>query len=203
MFSNFDVYSYNVFTKNGAGVAVMFSKEIKMYHNQFISNWGGASYGLLLKEIYDADIRNNVFKDNTIGIRVEGSTRINYVSNEFISNGWALKIAGGCYDNFISLNNFISNSFDLAMDKSSNNNRIERNHWSEYSGYDLDKDGLGDVPHRPVKLFDYIVNQAPESIILLRSLFIDLINFSERVSPIFTPKDVVDDFPVMNEISNK
>ena len=200
MFSNYDTYRGNVFRANGAGVAVMFSKEIKMYRNRFVNNWGGASYGLLLKEIYDADIRYNVFDRNTVGIRVEGSTRVKYSSNDFINNGWAIKFAGGCYDNAIHSNNFIANSFDLAMDKASNNNSLEKNYWADYSGYDLDKDGTGDVPHRPVKLFNFIVLQTPESVILLRSLFIDLINFSEKVSPVFTPKNVVDDSPKMKRI---
>ncbi len=51
MFSNRDEYLNNRFEKNGAGVAVMFSKFIIMKSNQFIGNWGPASYGLLLKEI--------------------------------------------------------------------------------------------------------------------------------------------------------
>ncbi len=125
------------------------------------------------------------------------------MSNDFINNGWALKIAGGCYDNAITSNNFIANSFDLAMDKASNNNSLKENFWADYSGYDLDRDGTGDVPHRPVKLFNFIVTKTPESVILLRSLFIDLINFSEKVSPIFTPKNVVDESPRMQRISHK
>lgn len=201
MFSNYDEYFDNVFSKNGAGVAVMFSKQINMYRNRFSENWGGASYGLLLKEIYDADIKNNEFYKNTIGVRVEGSSRVKYENNDFTGNGWAMKIAGGCYDNYVSGNNFVSNSFDLALDKSSNNNKIERNFWSDYTGYDLDKDGTGDVAHRPVKLFNYIVQQTPESLILMRSLFIDLINFSEKVSPVFTPENVMDRKPLMKQIS--
>ena len=35
MFSNDDIYEDNIFEKNGAGVAVMFSKKIKMYNNIF------------------------------------------------------------------------------------------------------------------------------------------------------------------------
>ena len=32
------------------------------------------------------------------------------------------------------------------------------------------------------------------------SLFVDLINFSEKVSPIFTPKNVLDNQPLMKKI---
>jgi nitrous oxidase accessory protein len=197
MFSNDDDYFNNEFRRNGAGVAVMFSKRINMWENTFEFNWGKASYGILLKEIYDAEIKNNVFRENTIGIYVEGSTRINYFENDFIRNGWALKISGGCLDNKVTENNFISNSFDLAFNSAINNNTFDGNYWSDYSGYDLDKDGIGDVPYRPVKLFNYVVNKTPEAMVLLRSLFVDIINFSEKVSPIFTPKNVVDNMPRM------
>lgn len=197
MFSNNDEYHDNTFTNNGAGVAVMFSKFIKMTGNTFTKNWGTASYGLLLKEIYDAEIENNTFEENTIGINVEGSTRINYFKNNFIGNGWSIKIAGACYTNIFKENNFLNNSFDISYNSKINDNKFDNNYWSTYTGYDLDKNGIGDIPYRPVKLFSYIVNKTPETIILLRSLFVDIINFSEKVSPVFTPDELVDNSPLM------
>ena len=107
MFSNSNSYQDNIFERNGAGVAVMFSKDIVMTNNIFQYNWGTASYGLLLKEIYDAEISNNTFIQNTIGINAEGSTRVNYFNNIFKSNGWATKITGGCYDNIFYNNDFL------------------------------------------------------------------------------------------------
>ena len=78
---------------------------------------------------------------------------------------------------------------------------MNNNYWSNYTGYDLDKDGAGDIPYRPVKLFSYIVNRTPETIILLRSLFIDIIDFSEKVSPIFTPDNLIDETPEMKRVA--
>jgi nitrous oxidase accessory protein len=203
MFSNHNEYHHNDFNNNGAGVAVMFSKYIRMHHNTFRYNWGTASYGLLLKEIYDAQIENNYFEQNTIGINVDGCTRIDYTNNHFVRNGWAVKFNGGCYKNIFEYNNFIHNAFDLSYNSKLNNNRFEGNYWSEYTGYDLDKDGIGDVAHRPVKLFSYIVSKTPESLVLLRSLFIDIINFSEKVSPVFTPDNLVDLKPIMKKIDDR
>lgn len=200
MFSNNDEYHGNKFANNGAGVAVMFSKFIKMYNNIFYKNWGNSSYGLLLKEIYDGNIYNNLFEENTIGINVEGSNRIIYKNNDFKSNGWAVKIQGGCYNNTFTKNNFISNTFDVSYSGNINENLFNENYWSQYTGYDLDKNNIGDIPYRPVKLFSYIINNNPESIILLRSLFIDIINFSEKVSPVFTPDNLIDNKPLMKKI---
>jgi len=200
MFSNDDSYTCNLFRDNGAGVAVMFSKRIEMRYNRFEHNWGRSSYGLLLKEIYDAEIEHNTFDKNTIGILLEGSTRLNYRFNEFRANGWAVQMSGGCLDNNFSFNDFLYNSNDLVINGRVNNNTFDNNYWSSYSGYDLDRDGAGDVAYRPVKLYSYIQSQAPESIILMRSFFIDLLNFSEKVSPVFTPENVLDHRPLINRV---
>ena len=202
MFSHHNEYHHNEFNANGAGVAVMFSKHIKMHHNKFIYNWGAASYGLLLKEINDAQIDHNTFEQNTIGINIDGCNRITYSNNDFIHNGWAIKFNGGCYTNIFEYNNFMNNAFDLSYNSKLNDNKFEANYWSEYSGYDLDHDGIGDVPYRPVKLFSYVVNKTPETLILLRSLFVDIINFSEKVSPVFTPDNLMDNKPIMKKIND-
>ena len=171
-----------------------------MYENEFLYNWGQASYGLLLKEIYDAEIIDNYFDHNTIGILVEGCTRLEYRENDFHANGWAIQMSGGCLDNTFTQNNFLTNTLDLVVNSQVNNNQFNGNYWSEYAGYDLDRDGLGDIPHRPVKLYAYVISKVPESIILLRSLFVDLLNFSEKVSPAFTPDKVIDTQPLMQAV---
>ncbi len=197
MFSNYDAYQQNTFSNNGAGVAVMFSKFIQMHRNNFNANWGDAAYGLLLKEIYDGEITGNTFQKNTVGIFAEGANRIHLRQNDFIANGWALKIRGSAMNNEFCYNNFIGNSFDLATDARTDYNSYHHNYWEEYSGYDLNKDGLGDVPHRPVKLFAYLVSKLDESILLMRSSFIELLNFAEKVAPSVTPTSLMDKTPLM------
>lgn len=203
MFSNDDRYENNIFENNGAGVAVMFSKKIFMRKNIFRLNWGTASYGLLLKEINDADIIDNIFEQNTIGVNAEGSNRVVFEKNNFRNNGWAIKFLGACYGNKLLRNNFMHNAFDIAYNGKINGNIFDKNYWSEYTGYDLNKDNIGDIPYRPVKLFSYIVNRTPETIILLRSLFVDLINFSEKVSPVFTPDNLKDFNPLMKPVNDR
>ena len=197
MFSDDNEYHHNKFTKNGAGAAVMFSKRVKMVENTFQDNWGPSSYGLLLKELYDSELVGNTFYRNTIGINGENCTRMKYNENNFTENGWGIRIRGGCYQNDFWDNNFFNNTFDVAYDNNVNDNKFRSNYWSDYTGYDLNKDGVGDVPYRPVKLFSYISNRTPESIVLLRSLFIDIMNFSEKVAPVFTPENLIDETPRM------
>lgn len=202
MFSQNNTVSHNIFNHNGAGIAIMFSKHMKMHHNTFKDNWGATAYGVLLKEATDCDLTYNVFDRNTTGINVEGSNRINYKHNDFKSNGWAIRSRGANYQNIFTKNNFINNSFDLAYKGGFNQNSFDGNYWSEYTGYDLDKDGIGDVPYRPVKLFSYLVNKSPESIILLRSMFIDIIDFAEKISPVLTPDNLLDNAPQIKLIDH-
>lgn len=200
MFSNHDDYIGNVFKNNGTGVAVMFSDHINMKYNRFIDNWGSTNYGLLFKEIYDGELSGNIFKNNTVGIFADGSNRIKIRNNEFRNNGWAMNIFSSCMDNEIAYNNFISNTFDLTTNGKKNTNDFHDNYWDQYAGYDLDRDGIGDVPHRPVRLFSYLITKVPESIILLRSFFIDMLNIAERVAPVLTPQSLADDRPRMKLI---
>ncbi len=200
MFSDDNEYYRNRFSENGAGAAVMFSKRVKMVGNTFQDNWGPSSYGLLLKELYDSELVDNTFYRNTIGINGENCTRMKYNENNFTENGWGIRIRGGCYQNDFWDNNFFNNTFDVAYDNNVNDNKFRSNYWSDYTGYDLNKDGIGDVPYRPVKLFSYISNRTPESIVLLRSLFIDIMNFSEKVAPVFTPENLIDETPRMEPV---
>jgi nitrous oxidase accessory protein len=203
MFSDHDLYLNNKFVANGAGVAVMYSKAIRMISNEFSKNWGGSSYGLLLKDISESEIINNYFINNTIGIYSEGVMKSNISDNDFIRNGWALKILGSCSDNHINENNFLSNSYDVATNSSRNNNDYSGNFWSENSGsYDLNRDGLSDIPYRPVKLFSYMILNIHSSTILMRSLLVDIINYAERIAPVITPGNLSDNKPKMKMIDH-
>jgi len=197
MFSDNNEYVGNTFRSNGAGAAVMFSRNILMRNNSFEDNWGAASYALLLKEIYDGEITSNIFIRNTVGIYAESANRLLIENNDFKANGWALKIMGSCMDNRFAANNFYTNTFDLITSGKSDYNTYEGNYWSEYTGYDLDKNGYGDIPYRPVKMFSFLVANVDASIILLRSLFIDILNFAEKVTPLFIPEGLMDPNPLM------
>ena len=197
MFSDSCNYTNNTFKHNGAGVAVMFTHNVEMTHNRFENNWGGASYGILLKDITDSKIENNYFYRNSSGIYIEGSNRINVSKNNFIENGWAIRLMANSMDNIFTQNNFIGNSFDVATNSVKNFNDFKNNYWSEYSGYDINKDGIGDVPYRPVKLFSLIVEKNRPTLILLRSMFVGILDAAEKIFPVLTPETLIDELPSM------
>lgn len=197
MFSNNDAYITNLFRSNGAGVAVMFTKKVFMLNNFFEDNWGDAAYGLLLKEISDSYITGNHFRKNTSGIYLEGATRIMIKKNVFVDNGWAMKIQASCMENILDNNNFIGNTFDVSTNGSLVLNSFNKNYWDKYEGYDLNKDGVGDIPFHPLSLFSVLVEKNPPTMLLFRSFMVTLLDKSERMIPSLTPDNFVDNEPMM------
>lgn len=190
-------YDDNRFEKNGAGVAVMYSRGVQMTGNRFEQNRGPAAYGLLLKEISDGTVRNNSFLDNTVGLYLEESNRNLVEGNVFRGNGWAVKVLANAAGNRFTGNRFEGNSFDAATNSRSSSSSFDRNWWDRYQGYDLDRDGLGDIPYRPVRLFSLVAEQHRPALILLRSAFVDLLDGAERLMPMLTPEALADRSPLM------
>jgi nitrous oxidase accessory protein len=101
-------------------------------------------------------------------------------------------------DNRFRRNRFEGNSFDVATNsQGSSPSSFAENYWDAYAGYDLDRDGFGDTPFRPVRLFSVVVEQNEPTLILLHSFFLDLLEVAERVAPVLTPDGLVDSRPLM------
>lgn len=168
-----------------------------MLNNHFEQNWGSSAYGILLKDITDSRIQHNTFFKNTIAIHMEGSSRIAIEKNIFKENGWGIKVQSSCDDNNFRFNNFYGNSFDLATNGSMMLNYFSNNYWDKYEGYDINKDGTGDIPYHPVSMYSMIVEQNPHSLLLMRSFTISLLDKAEKAIPGLTPANLVDNQPMM------
>lgn len=202
MFSHRDNYQHNTFRRNGAGVAVMYSRQVKMLSNTFEYNISDISYGLLLKDISDGVIANNTFFKNSIAIYMDGANHLDVKSNIFKENGMGIRIVASSDNNLIAENDFTGNTFDVATNGRSLNNKFENNYWDKYRGYDLNKDGYGDVPHRPLSVFSMISEYNPMAMLFFHSIIANLLDLSERVSPSVTPNNLIDEKPAMKQLLN-
>lgn len=197
MFSDSCRYEDNTFYNNESGVAVMYAKAITMTGNRFERNRGSAAYGLLLKEITDSRVTANRFIENSIGLHLEGASRNEVLDNDFVRNGWAVRVLADAQDNLLRGNIFSGNVFDVGTNSRLNYSTFDGNWWDRYRGYDLDRNGRGDVPHPPVRLFALLVEQSPPALVLVRSLLVDMIDVAERVVPALTPATLRDNAPLM------
>lgn len=200
MFSHSDRYTQNTFENNGAGVAVMYSHQVHMSGNRFLHNWGASAYGILLKDISDSDIQHNIFDHNTAGMYIEGASRMVVENNLFRQNGWALRVQASCNESVFTRNNFLGNSFDVATNGQTVFNTFNGNYWDRYEGYDLNRDGTGDVPFRPVSLYAVVVEQMPAGLILMRSFMVVLLDKAEKIMPTLTPEKLIDNEPAMKPV---
>ncbi|MCP9290123.1 nitrous oxide reductase family maturation protein NosD [Gracilimonas sediminicola] len=200
MYSDNCSYLDNTFRNNGGGVAVMYTSNVEIIGNRFEDNWGSSAYGMLLKEINRSRILDNHFENNSVGLYIEATSRNEVKGNTFKQNGWAIKLMANSTDNVFSENNFLANSFEVSTNSRRNFNEFTGNYWSQYEGYDLDRDGVGDVPHHPVRLFTILVEKQPQSLLLLRSLLIDILDAAEKVMPALTPETLIDIKPQMDQL---
>ena len=93
-------------------------------------------------------------------------------------------------------NNFLNNGqqvYDSAWDNPEVSSSVNvwddgypsgGNYWSDYEGYDLDGDGIGDMPHKIVNVFDHLEGNYPRLRLFLFSAAAQALALAERGSPV-------------------
>lgn len=199
MYSDSSAYLGNTFEGNGSGVAVMYTRVVAMRDNLFADAKGANAYGLLLKDIKDAELRGNTFRGNTTALLADDADGIVARGNRFEDNGWGLRLLGSTAVGRFEGNAFRGNSFDVVVNGDGGQVKFDGNWWQVYRGWDLDHDGVGDVVHHPVRLFAILVEHSQPAMLLQRSLFVRLLDAAERALPVLTPRGVVDARPLMHD----
>lgn len=201
MFANENTFRNNTFSRNDAGVAVMYSKKIKMLNNEYADNNDAASFGLLLKDISDSEIAGNEFLRNTVGIFMEGSNRNNFFANRFDKNGWAIRLLSSCDSNLFQGNAFLDNTLEVATNSQLNLNTFKQNYWSRHKNVDLNNDGFADMPFQPTSFSSYLLEKYNISILLIGTPILRLLDWAEQMFPALSPVSLRDREPLMQNSS--
>ncbi|HET9252476.1 MAG TPA: nitrous oxide reductase family maturation protein NosD [Candidatus Eisenbacteria bacterium] len=192
----------NRFTRNVAGCAIMFSNGLRVEGNDFVHNRGPRTYGLLLRDCSAGTFTGNTFADNTIAVFMDNSNRNRIRENLFQDNGWALLVFSSCAGNETARNVFLNNDYPVALDMRRSDNRFDDgavgNFWSENAPYDLNADGVSDVPYSPVSAFAFLSKQYPDLSVLAKSPAVAAITVAERVFPALRPSEIVDNRPLVS-----
>jgi nitrous oxidase accessory protein len=190
------------FRHNVAGCAIMFSNNLHLERNEFAHNRGSRTYGVLLRDCSAGTFVANRFVDNTIAMFLDNSNRNRIVDNLVQDNGWGILLFSSCAKNTFAGNAFINNDYPVALDMRRSDNRFDDgergNYWGESAPYDLDGDGVSDVPYSPVSAFAFVSKQYPDLAILARSPAVAALAVAERVIPALRPSEVVDHHPMVN-----
>lgn len=163
MYADSNIFLGNDFHDNVAGAAIMYSKFIRFRHNVFSRNRGYSSFGILFQDCHDMLADSNVIADNVVGMFFEATTDNRFRHNIIANNDVALQMFQNSTGNSFSGNNFIGNLNPLSLVGKQTETRWSEdgvgNYWSTYDGYDMDGDGIGDIPMKIQNVFQYMEGQ--------------------------------------------
>jgi nitrous oxidase accessory protein len=137
---------------NTVGIFVMYSDRIDAEDNELSGARGAAGMGIGFKESDAAVLRRNAIVANTIGIYLDYTPRdplkpAIFESNSLALNAVALRTHASERGAHFTRNDFLANDVLVEVDGNGDAREVEfaGNYWQAYAGYDLDRDGVGDV----------------------------------------------------------
>lgn len=204
MSSDGNVFEDNFFSNNVAGAAIMYSNHIEFRRNAFVHNRGFSSFGILFQECNELLAEENFIVDNATGIFMEALRKTTFRRNTIANNDVALQMFSSSDANVFTENNFVDNLSPLQLigrsttTKWSENGR--GNFWSDNDGYDLNEDGLGDVPLKIQNVFEQMEGNYPRLRLYLESPAARAMAVAEKTFPILRGSSEIDEAPLMKPI---
>ncbi len=192
-----NVWEGNESYLNRSGLALM---EVR---NQVVRNnvaWGNTDHGIMLRTIQDSVIENNIVVDNGKGFFIYDAEYNTLRGNLVMGNAIGAHVAAGSYRNEVDGNDFIGNHEQLRYVASRDEQWGEKqgNYWSNYSGWDQDGDGAGDLPYEAIDMVDRLTWSHPAVKLLLSSPAIQVLRSVARQFPLLRAPSIVDDGPRMH-----
>lgn len=196
----------NDFEANSTGLYVMYSHNVILRYNTIRGQWGPSGYGVGFKESDNVTLSGNVIVDNRGGLFFDGTpfTLDGYAhitDNIVAYNDVGVTLLPAVKNLEITGNVFWENTQQMSLAGSGTPglNHWRGNAWSDYTGYDLDGDGVGDTPYRAEHTFEGIADNEP----LLRAFFFSpaaqAIEFAGQALPVLKPQPrLVDEAPVLD-----
>jgi nitrous oxidase accessory protein len=205
MYSDDNDFEGNLFYNNVAGAAIMYSKRIRFRHNTFLHNRGFASYGILFQSDDNCVAEENIIADNVVGVFMETLQQSTFRRNLIAGNDTALKVFSSATDNLFEMNNVVENLSPIEVIGSHTNNQWNGpgagNYWSDYEGFDLNGDGIGDVPYRIQNIFEHLEAEMPLLRLYLFSPAAQSLALAERGFPVLQKDEETDNKPLMRPIA--
>ena len=148
MYSDDNVVAANRLENCLGGAVLMFSRRNRVERNDAIGNH---RFGILLLSIDNSELNGNLIARNDRGLVLENSNSDRFENNRIAGNAVGAFITAGSDDNLFTANSFDGNLVQAYVSHSGINRWTERgrgNFWSDYAGFDLNGDGVGETPYR-------------------------------------------------------
>lgn len=204
MYSNSNVVVDNELRDNSVGAFLMYSKELVVARNVLAGNRGPSGYGIGLKDMDGVEATGNTFLGNRIGIYLDDSPSSVDVHDHFSDNVLAYNDVGVAFQPSVRRNVFVGNAFIENLEQAAvldggelRGNQFtvggRGNSWSDYQGYDLDGDGIGDLPYRSASLFENLMDRHPKLRLFLYSPAQQAVELAANALPVVRPRRKFED----------
>jgi len=190
------VFNQNKSHGNLVGLAIMYTEYSEINDNL---SYGNLTHGILFIQTVRSEIKSNTVIGNTKGIFLYNSILNDINSNLVMNNQLGLHSWGGSEDNKINGNSFISNELQVKY-VASRNQEWNENYWSDYVGWDMTGDGIGDYSYESNSVVDFIFWNYPMAKILYTSPALQMLWVLEKQFPLFKIPRVVDNQPSMSPL---
>ncbi len=200
MYSHDNVIVDNEYVENVVGIFSMYSRNLEIRENLLAASGGAAGMGLGAKESGNLRVVGNRFVANTVAVYLDTSPlyvdeRNRFEGNAFRLSGTAVVFHGGAERNRFAGNLFHDNQTQVRVEGRGDATDAEwqGNDWDDYLGYDLDGDGVGDVPHELRGLVDQLTARNPDLAFFRGTPAMALVELIGRVVPLFRPQTLLVD----------
>jgi nitrous oxidase accessory protein len=162
----------NTFEDNLSGAVLMYGGPVLLLRNEISgSSSPSTGFGVLLKDVAGVDAVENVLMGNRIGFQIDGPA--GDFENETVIHGntvalnqYGVSLYPSAHATFYR-NSFVENTVQVVAQGhgvAGKNAWVHEgigNYWSDYRGYDLGGEGLGDVPHHEGGSVESLMVRAP------------------------------------------
>ncbi len=200
MYSHDNAIEGNRFVGNVTGLFVMYSRGVSVRDNLFADSGGAAGMGLGLKESGNVQVERNLFVHNTVGAYLDTSPfwpddRNRFEGNVFRLNDVAVSFHGSAKGNVFRGNGFRDSQIQVEVEGRGNAREAtwRGNAFDDYAGYDLDGDGIGDVPYELRSLSSDLVAEAPALAYFRGTPALAMAEAVGRIVPLFETRLVLQD----------
>ncbi len=194
MYSRYNLVEDNRFFNNTVGIFVMYSDGVVLRRNHIAHAAGPTGVGIGFKETSDNIIEDNQILYCASGLYIDLSpfqpeTTNRFKNNLVAYNGVGVRFLNDWKDNVFEANQFVDNltQIEVGGGGSAKRNVWKGNFWSDYEGFDRNRDGVGDTPHKLYAYADRIWNDKPFAQFFKGSPLLEMIDFLERLAPFSEP----------------
>ena len=184
MYSDDNTFVGNVFSENAAGAALMFSKRLEIRNNRFVNNRGFRAYGLIFQSMDDCRLESNSIEHNAVGLSFNQCNRNRMIGNTVAHNYIGLRFGSNSDENGFSTNRFTRNLHPVEVTSDNGTNQWALagvgNYWDSATAFDLNRDGINDLPHRELDIFGVLRRDFPSIALLSESPAIKVLRFANQ-----------------------